>query len=213
MNAKVGMIGLTFGKATVLSEVQRSNGRRMFLCSCVCGNEFSALGENLRSGNTNSCGCFASQRAREAKTTHGDSVGRVKSPEMIAWQSLKGRCINPKNPRYKDYGGRGIIVCKEWIESFEVFLQDMGRRPSPQHSIERKSTNGDYTPSNCVWATPDVQGNNKRNNILLEYAGVKRSLAQWATILKRPYSLLYWRHSVGWSVHDILFKESKKCQS
>jgi hypothetical protein len=71
------------------------------------------------------------------------------------------RCRNPRNARYKDYGGRGITVCEAW-RSFEAFLADMGRRPSPAHSLDRRENDGNYEPGNCRWATPEEQANNRR---------------------------------------------------
>jgi hypothetical protein len=98
-----------------------------------------------------------------------------KSVEYRIWAGIKQRCLNPKGTAYHDYGGRGIRVCERWASSFENFYADMGARPTPRHSIERKNVNGDYRPDNCFWATPDVQARNKRGwkwkRILLLLAG------------------------------------------
>jgi hypothetical protein len=75
---------------------------------------------------------------------------------------MRNRCYNPKNNRYKIYGGRGIKVCDEWLKSFKNFIDDIGRKPGPQYSIDRINVNGNYEPSNCRWATPEQQANNKR---------------------------------------------------
>lgn len=204
MNAKADMIGMKFGRATVLHENLQRNGRRHFLCVCDCGTEFSALGENLRGGTTNSCGCYARQRAREAKTTHGDSVGGVKSVEMITWRSMRRRCTNPNDHRFQDYGGRGILVCSRWLGSYENFLQDMGRRPTPNHSIERFDNDGDYTPENCYWGTREDQANNKRSTIFLEYEGKRMTLTQWSLLLGVSRGALAHRYYRGHSVERIL---------
>ena len=92
---------------------------------------------------------------------------------------MKERCCDPKNKRFADYGGRGIKVCDRWLNSFENFLADMGLKPSPEHSIERKNTDGDYEPDNCKWATQIEQANNKRTNHLITANGKTQTVRQW----------------------------------
>jgi hypothetical protein len=98
------------------------------------------------------------------KKTHGEvqhiNGKRVASPEYRSWQMMKNRCLNPKGYDYAYYGGRGIKVCKKWLH-FEAFLEDMGRRPSALHTLERKNGDGHYTPRNCVWATRQAQARNR----------------------------------------------------
>lgn len=88
--------------------------------------------------------------------------GGVGTPEYRIWTHMKGRCLNETDARYADYGGRGIIVCDRWVESFAAFLADMGPRPSKSHSIDRIDNDGGYEPSNCRWATDQEQSLNKR---------------------------------------------------
>lgn len=83
------------------------------------------------------------------------------TPEYTAWAALRGRCLNPKNKVWKYYGGRGIGVCKRW-DKYSNFLRDMGRKPSSKHSLDRINLNGNYTPGNCRWATPQEQAVNRR---------------------------------------------------
>jgi hypothetical protein len=95
------------------------------------------------------------------------------------------------DPKYPDYGGRGIVVCERW-DSFENFLADMGERATGL-TIERNDNNGHYEPGNCRWATPKEQANNTRRNIVITFRGETMTLAQWACSLGMDYHALYWR--------------------
>jgi hypothetical protein len=103
----------------------------------------------------------------------------VESKEYYAWCHAKTRCFNPKTAKYKYYGGRGITMCAEWCESFVAFFRDMGLCP-PGMTLERKDTNGNYEPGNCVWATWQEQQNNRRYNHKLTYKGETKTISQWA---------------------------------
>jgi hypothetical protein len=109
--------------------------------------------------------------------------GCSRTKEYISWQGMHARCKNSNNPGFKNYGGRGIKVCERWENSFLNFLQDMGPKPSKDHSLDRIDNNGNYEPSNCRWATQYEQGNNRRNNIFIEHNGKSRSVAEWSRIL------------------------------
>lgn len=156
MKAK-DLTGKTFGKLTVIdfSGNKEVNGvsRRVWKCQCSCGNTCKIVGIQL-GVNNNSCGCLY----LESRTTHGMS----KSREYLAWRSMHQRCSNIKGRRFKDWGGRGIIVCKRW-DDFENFFSDMGKRPSKDHSVDRKDNDGNYTPENCRWATRSQQQKNRRD--------------------------------------------------
>lgn len=125
-------------------------------------------------------------------------------PEYATWVGMLQRCTNPKNPRYYRYGGRGIKVCDEWWNSFENFYEDMGAKPGPNYSIERKDNNGDYCKENCVWATKLEQANNMSTNNLITYQGKTQTIAQWARELKQSASLISNRLCHGWDVERAL---------
>jgi hypothetical protein len=115
-----------------------------------------------------------------------------------------GRCTSPKHARYSSYGGRGIRVCDRWTESLSNFIADMGRRPSPAHSLDRKDNDGPYSPDNCRWATAVEQGRNKRNNVLLVHRGKSQPLIAWAEETGLPDTSIRRRLCIGWSVAEAL---------
>jgi len=119
------------------------------------------------------------------------------------WIGLKARCYNKNDKDYKNYGGRGIKVCKRWKNSFENFYNDMGDKPKGM-SIDRIDNNGNYEPSNCRWATIEQQNNNKRNNHLLTYNGKTQTITQWSREIKVPVSTLQCRLLRGWSKEKTL---------
>lgn len=112
------------------------------------------------------------------------------------------RCRNPKNKDYKNYGGRGITVCKRWLQ-YANFLVDMGRRP-PKMTLERRNNNKGYIPSNCYWATREEQTRNRRSTVRLVYQGVTKTLREWAMTLDIDYYTLWIRLKRGWTVDQVL---------
>lgn len=110
--------------------------------------------------------------------THGHTIGKRIPSEYNTWKGMRRRCLNPSNPRYALYGGRGIRVCDRWLDSFQAFLDDVGPKPSPAHSLDRIDTNGDYEPGNVRWATQQTQCRNQRRNRVVLFAGEMRTLAE-----------------------------------
>jgi hypothetical protein len=158
------LTGKRFGRLLVLyrapDHVSPSGNRFVaWTCICDCRKTTTILAGNLRKGFTTSCGCLHKERTSLISRTHGESKTSV---EYDAWTGLINRCYCKTTSRYRDYGERGISVCPEWRHSYESFLADMGRKPSPRHSIDRINNDGDYEPSNCRWATPSQQAFNRR---------------------------------------------------
>ena len=151
----IDMQGKVCGRLTVLA--YHMNG--CWVCECTCGTQKIVCGSALRSGRQVSCGCRMRTVARETFTKHGHS-GLAATPTYYSWKNMWRRCTNPKHPRYKDWGGRGITVCKRW-RKFENFLADMGERPT-NLTLDRRDNDGNYTPSNCRWATALEQRRNQR---------------------------------------------------
>jgi len=151
-------------------------------CPCeVCGKIRLVTLSEVAKGH----GKYCSDTCRNSGITiHGESSQKSKSPEYMAWKSIKTRCLNPKAKNYANYGGRGITICDSWRDSFPAFLSDVGRRPSPQHSIDRKdNVNGHYEPGNVRWATAMEQANNRRNNRLITFRGVTQCASVWARMI------------------------------
>lgn len=155
-------IGQKFGRLTLLREVHipAEHPRWDWVCRCECGNEVVARQRSVKSGHTKSCGCY--HKDVQAARLHRHGLAR--SYLYVAWHGMLQRCQNPKSTSYPGYGGRGIAVCERW-QVFENFVQDMGGRPSPRHSVDRRNNDLGYSPDNCRWATPKQQQNNTRWSI------------------------------------------------
>ena len=147
------MIGKVFTRYTVISRDGSDTTGARYSCKCSCGTVKTVRGSSLRSGIVKSCGCLS-----RFKPTHG----MTGTPTYGSWKAMRARCLLPNNNRYKYYGGRGIVVCERWLNSFENFLSDMGERPTGM-TIDRIDTDGNYEPSNCKWSTYSEQNLNRRS--------------------------------------------------
>ena len=151
--------GQAFGRWTVVDNTRVSgNGKVTVTCRCTCGTVRQVSTALLCKGRSRSCGCLAAELSTERGRKHGGAY----SAEYEIWRGMLQRCKNPKAHAYSSYGGRGITVCDAWLD-FAAFIADMGCRPSPQMSIDRRDNDGPYAPWNCYWATHMQQNNNTRN--------------------------------------------------
>ena len=194
--------GRRFGKLrVVVRSANAVGGKTRWRCFCDCGGVVVVRGEVLVRGDTSSCGCHRVAQAKENFTTHGLS----KTREYATWCRMKERCYNPKCEAYPYYGGRGIKICARWLNSFEKFFADMGTRPSSKHSIERLDFNKNYSPSNCIWALPQQQAENKSDVVKIAHNGITDTIAGWSRRTGFPYKLLRRRLRVSkWSVAKAL---------
>jgi hypothetical protein len=135
---------------------------------------------------------------------HGHKWAGGCSHEYAVWSGMRARCTNPAGPNYAKYGGRGISVCTRWMEDFVHFLGDMGRAPTPQHSIERIDNDGNYEPDNCRWATAKEQANNRRSSRYLTFNGETATLSQWADRIGLSIGTLHARLTAGWPLERAL---------
>ena len=157
--AFIDLTGQRFGKLEVLERVANRKSKARWLCQCDCGARKEIQAANLRNGNTRSCGCGMRTHGMTGMRTHG----MTSTPEYGIWKGMKRRCLNPRDSYWENYGGRGISICERWLNSFENFYADMGKRPSPDLSIDRYPNNdGNYEPANCRWATKSQQNANRR---------------------------------------------------
>ncbi len=176
-------------------------GNAKWLCQCECGNTKIVDSFSLRKRNAKCCGCTK-------PTRHGLSG----SPEHRAWKAMKTRCNNPNCKDYPNYGGRGIKVCERWDKSFIDYLQDIGSKPSPLHTIDRIDVNGHYCPENCRWATTKEQADNKRDldtGELYEYNGENKTLVKWSKEFNIDDNVVRNRLNKGWTLEKSLTEPVK----
>lgn len=201
--------GQKYFRLTVLKFDRTEHYMPYWYCLCDCGVIKSINGSSMVRGEIKSCGCLNNEMRIKTNTTHGASG----DSEYSIYCHMKTRCGNKNNTHYHRYGGRGIIVCKRWIDSYSNFIADMGKRPSPLHTLDRIDNNGNYEPSNCRWATKIEQSNNTTTNVRLSFNGESLTLAEWSRKLGINYSTLNFRLRNGCSVERILSPQRFKKQA
>ena len=181
--------GLTFERWTVLGLISSTPTR--WFCECKCGNTAIVLSGNLIRNGSLSCGCLREEKRKKPFVSDNGH----KTPECMAFRGAKGRCKNPKNKFYNNYGGRGIKFC---FDSVAELVQEIGKRPSPMHSLDRIDNNGHYEKGNVRWATKIEQMQNTRRNTFIVINGVAKCLAEWCRIYKWEHSTPRGRIARGW---------------
>lgn len=201
MYADSNWIGKRFGRLEVIEYVMPEHGRGFWRLKCDCGKEHNAIPHDVVTGKCKSCGCYHDERCKERAAKFEHSVYENKRLYSI-YNWVKRRCFNKSEPRYKDYGGRGITMCDEWRKSFDNFADwALTHGYTDDLTIERVDVNGDYCPENCKWITLAEQRYNLRNTIWVDYHGERIQLAKLCQRLGLSYDNVHNRITVlGWDV-------------
>lgn len=177
-----------------------------WLCRCACGKLRCVVQQLLTSGRSKSCGCQRYKLASHSLTTHG----LTNTPHYFIYKGIIARCYDPSVRGYKFYGAKGITVCDRWrfgeddLSGLECFYQDLGERPTPTHSIDRKNNRGNYEPDNCHWATRREQALNRSDNHLVTFQNQTLSVTEWGEILPISRATIYQRLAAHWPVEIAL---------
>lgn len=197
-------IGKKFGKLTALEKIGTKGHRAQWKFLCDCGRVIEFDGSTVFTGRKTSCGCDAEPRhfyGNCGHKTHGESGTRL----YRIWYDMKRRCSQPQNKYFKNYGGRGISVCKEWMEAYEPFSKwahENGYRDDL--TLDRIDNNLGYSPSNCRWSDVLTQANNRSNNHLIEFKGETLSMADTARKYGINYNTLRSRINKGQNASDVV---------
>lgn len=192
--------GRIVGRITVGRYCGQSKYREsLWECWCKCGSHYICGSIILNNPKIQSCGCYHAETAGQSSVTHG----MRRSTEYGIWAGIKKRCFNKKCRAYKDYGGRGITMCQEWVNSFEEFYGAVGKRPAPDMEIDRyPNNNGNYEPGNVRWATKKEQANNRRSSRLITIGNDTKTLSQWGESTGLGCGVIRARIANGWSQED-----------
>jgi len=201
-------LGVKFGRL-IVTEILPSIPYKIRRCKaiCECGNIKEYYVGNILMGVTTSCGCLR----KGLPIKHGLSIRGNNKSLYNVYMKMIHRCYDSTVWNYKNYGGRGIIVCKEWKNDARVFAKwaiENGYKKDLQ--IDRfPDNNGNYEPSNCRWATHTQNANNTRSNVLLIYNGESKTIAEWASIVGMEYGSFWSRVKRGWNIIDIIEKPQR----
>jgi hypothetical protein len=189
-----------FGRLKVKKLGGWNKGRRLWVCECSCGRVCAVSGKRLRNNHTKSCGCLKAEQVPPSQATHR----LTGTPEYICWKAMRSRCYDSKSNGFDRYGARGIKVCPEWKDSFETFLEDMGKRPTKGHSIDRfPNRRGNYEPGNCRWATAKEQRDNQDRKLLTAF-GKSLPTTAWTELTGIRGGTIRYRVSRGWAIENAL---------
>ena len=204
--------GQKFGRLTVTRFWGKRGKNLLWECQCDCGNKKLAQSGNMKAGFTQSCGCLHKERTSQSNSTKHLDRPAKEYKEYRIWKGINERCNNPNHRAFLDYGARGILVCDRWKNGegsktgFVCFIEDMGIRPTDNHSIERLNNDDGYNPHNCKWALQGEQSINKRNNKRYEFNGRFLLIGELAKEHGINPQTLKSRLGRGWTLEDALMK-------
>lgn len=204
MNKNENIIGKKFGKLTVLEELKstkKGDWHKHLKCLCECGRISYPTKTEVLNGRVKSCGCRIREIAKKLNTTHGLSKTRIYN----IWQGIKARCFNKNLKGYKNYGGRGVIICNEWLANFMNFYNwSINNGYQDNLTIDRIDNNGNYEPNNCRWVDMKTQQKNRTNNNLITYNGKTLCLIEWERITGIKSNTIRERIKRGWTIKQAL---------
>lgn len=220
MGNKVDLLGSKCGRLEVIREnpVRANDGRVKWDCVCDCGKTVTVMGKHLKSGHTQSCGCYKIEKSSERFSTHGKTRTKIYN----TWCNIKERCCNPKNTSYHNYGGKGIKMHESFVDSFETFYATVGDPPdeTKDWSIDRMDYTKDYEPGNLRWATPPQQAQNRgmQSNNSSGYTGVSFMdngkneywVAHWVDLNGKQVSKCFSIKKLGYECAKELAIEARK---
>lgn len=211
MTLATDMTGMVFGELTAMHRHgSNARGLALWVCLCSCGSTSIAIGAELRSGHTKSCGCLGKRNRVEAAAKAHRTHGLTDDPVWQLWYSMMKRCHDTRHPSFSDYGGRGIAVCPAWWE-FQTFYDDFGSsRPNGiRASIDRIDNGDGYWPGNVRWSDDITQANNRRSNRLVRINGRTRTVTQWSRETGVSRHVIAKRISRGLSGAELVEKVNK----
>lgn len=190
--------------------VQQNTSAKFWLCRCECGTERLVNSSDLRASKSTNCGCVRRRTLPAAAAAAARTHGMSRKTEFRIWTDMRRRCTQPHRPDYKNYGGRGIRVCDEWLNSFDAFYRDMGSRPDGC-TLDRTDNDGPYSKDNCRWSSVKVQSRNSRRNVKYEFSGERMTLAEAAERFGFAEATLRSRITLyNWSPDDAVSKPVRK---
>lgn len=202
----IDLTGKTFSRLVVVGFAylkQRSSSRSRtsyWNVKCQCGSDVVVCGLHLTHNQVKSCGCLRREVSRARSMKHGEA--EIATPEYRAWQGMLNRCRNHNRPDFHRYGGKGISVCDKWAHSYESFLEDMGRKPSSDHSLDRINPYGNYEPSNCRWATRLQQNRNTSRTVRFKFKGKLLTVGEIGELVGLSGRLIRERLTSGWPMSE-----------
>lgn len=194
------LTGQKYNRLTITSFSHIKDRNYYWNCKCDCGNEVVINIRSLKTGTTKSCGCWNKETRSIRGVTHGMKDQRI----YHIHENIKQRCTNSNNNRYKDYGGRGIKICEEWLQFETFYAWAQSNEYDNTLTIDRIDNNGNYYPENCRWVTPKEQTKNKRSNVMLTLGDKTQCAMDWSKELNIKYETLIARKRYGWSDDKIL---------